>query len=588
VTIRPEPEGIALGDPAFAPLPGARADYGRLGGTVYQIEIPDHWNHKLLLFMHGFGELEPVARASPPHIRHYLIAQGYAWGASSFSSTSLIPGRAADETAALWDFFARRYGRPVRTYVTGTSMGGQAANIAAERYGDRFDGALGLCGASGQTNAVGITTTFFVAAAWAAGVTQAEYDRRASLGDLIRGRIEPALRDPGAHRRFEDMAIALTGGPRAFDHAGFEAEEATNWHRAELSLAGGLADNRDLRYPDPAFDRQVIRVHPDPAARQRFLAGSETSGHLQTKLLTLHATGDFQVPVNEAQRYQREVDRAGSSGRLVQRVMRDPGHCGFTDDEEVASFEALVSWVEHGHRPPGTNLLTRDLRHLDRTYERLPRVGTPAGGRVSGAGERVVFHGVLTVDGQPAEARYLGAVVVDRGLSTACQLTLPPVAGGRFAITVMSRAESVGCGGPGARVYLVTYPSSGQLFSREALAWPRKRRSVLATVTFSTRAPAGSAPATVGFSGAALRRDGHYLPPGTLVEAFVATTRCAVASTRRTGSFSGFILSVAGSDSIPGCTLGAPVTFRVGGRLAPETAVNDPRPAAAFDLTQPG
>src|SRR5262245_41520565 len=39
VQVRPEPE-VALGDPAFEPLPGARADFGRLGGSVYQIEVP--------------------------------------------------------------------------------------------------------------------------------------------------------------------------------------------------------------------------------------------------------------------------------------------------------------------------------------------------------------------------------------------------------------------------------------------------------------------------------------------------------------------------------------------------------------------
>ena len=37
VAFRQEPEGVALGDPAFEALPGARADFGRLGGVVYQI-----------------------------------------------------------------------------------------------------------------------------------------------------------------------------------------------------------------------------------------------------------------------------------------------------------------------------------------------------------------------------------------------------------------------------------------------------------------------------------------------------------------------------------------------------------------------
>ncbi len=151
VTVRPEPEGVMLGDPAFTPVPGAHADFGRLGGAVYQIEMPRHWNGRLVLWIHGFEDFAPEAQVSAPDFRRYLIGQHYAWGASSFSSTSLIPGRAADETAALWDYFARKYGRPTRTYVTGLSMGGAASHIAAERYPDRFDGALALSGNVGNT-----------------------------------------------------------------------------------------------------------------------------------------------------------------------------------------------------------------------------------------------------------------------------------------------------------------------------------------------------------------------------------------------------------------------------------------------------
>ena len=103
--------------------------------------------------MHGFEDFGPEAGVSAPDLRAYLVAQGYAWGASSFSSTSWIPGRATDETAALWDHFASTYGRPQRTYVVGLSMGGAAGHIAAERHADRFDGVLALCGAAGATPA---------------------------------------------------------------------------------------------------------------------------------------------------------------------------------------------------------------------------------------------------------------------------------------------------------------------------------------------------------------------------------------------------------------------------------------------------
>jgi pimeloyl-ACP methyl ester carboxylesterase len=176
VEVRDEPQGVTLADPAFEALEGATADFGRLGGAVYQIEMPDDWNGRLLLYQHGFQELEPEAWIDMPFIRNYLIRNGWAWGASSYSSTNLIPGRAADETAALWDFFVEKYGRPDRTYVTGHSMGGAATNIAAERYADRYDGALQMCGLSSKEHGLGFTADYFVAAAYVAGVTQQEFD----------------------------------------------------------------------------------------------------------------------------------------------------------------------------------------------------------------------------------------------------------------------------------------------------------------------------------------------------------------------------------------------------------------------------
>jgi hypothetical protein len=114
VAVRQEPE-VALADPAFTALPGATADYGRLGGAVYRIEKPDQWNGRLLLYMHGFENFDAEASTTAPDFRRWLIEHGYAWGASSFSTTAQIPVRSADETAALWDFFVRMYAVPARS-----------------------------------------------------------------------------------------------------------------------------------------------------------------------------------------------------------------------------------------------------------------------------------------------------------------------------------------------------------------------------------------------------------------------------------------------------------------------------------------
>ena len=593
VQVRADPEGITLGDPAFVPLPGARADFGRLGGAVYQIEVPAHWNRRLVLYMHGYEELGPEAKVTAPDIRRYLIGKGYAWGASSFSSTSLIPGRAADETAALWDHFARKYGRPTRSYVTGLSMGGMATHIAAERYANRFDGALALCGSAGQTPAVMGNTDFVVAGAFVAGVTQAELDASTGLGGLIHDRILPALRDPVAHERFENIVLDLTGGPRAFDREGFRLEEDTNWRRGEILVGAGLAPNRDTTYrlgplstvTSDDFNRTVVRLPTNDQLLRTLLEGNETTGRLQMPLLSLHSTGDGQVPIEQARILQRRVDSAGKSDLLVQRVIRDASHCGFTSTETEAGLEALVAWTERGVKPAGTNVMVQDLRRLGRTFELSPRPGTPEADSVKGAGDRVVVRGRLTLDGAPFDAKWLGAVVRRAGLITPCQYTLPPVMNGAYEITVLADGEASGCGAPGADVMLWTFAGDKQLYSRETLRWPGNGRTTTFDATFSTSAPRGAVPATSDFAGEAFDRRGQQLPPGTRIEAYVGGTRCGVASVRRTGNYSGYSLAVVGPDSIAPCKRGATLTFRVNGRLVADTTVNEPSGHGSFDLT---
>ena len=89
------------------------------------------------------------------------------------------------------------------------------------------------------------------------------------------------------------------------------------------------------------------------------------------------------------------------------------------------------------------------------------------------------------------------------------------------------------------------------------------------------------------FNGEVFRPDGRQLPSGTRIDAYIGTTRCGVASVRRTGSFSGYILNVVGPDAVRGCAHGSTITFRVNGRRALDTAVNDPERSGSLDLTVP-
>lgn len=577
-----EKPDVALADPAFEALPGARAEFGRLHGAVYQIEVPDRWNGAVVLWVHGFEELSPQAHATAPDFRRYLIRHGFAWAASSFSSTLLIPGRAADETAALWDFFATKYGRPRLSIVAGLSMGGWAAHIAAARYGSRFQGALGLCGAAGTSPGLRISAELVVAAAYVAGVTQAVYEATPP-GKLIDDTLLPALRDPAKRARFESLMVDLTGGPRAFGLEGFLQEESTNWERARQLLAFGTVPALDAPYrlgrgsgvDAAAYNRDAIVLRSNAAALEILARGTEVTGELQMPLVTLHTTGDGQVPVEQARLLTERAARAGRSSLLVTQVIEDGGHCGFTTQEQEVALAGLVDWVERCVPPPGTSVAGGDFSALDREFHLLPRPGTEAAQGIPGALARRVLEGAATLDGVPFDAPILGAVVRADGLFAPCQYTLDRVSAGRYRITILADAENAGCGKPGAEVYLWTYVSGAKLFSTAARAWPTDATTTF-DIAFRRDEPSGGLPALVEMAGEAYLSDGTHAPPGTRIEAYVGSTLCGVTATRRSGSFGGYILhTLATKES--GCAPGASLTFRIGGAPAIETVPNATR-----------
>jgi hypothetical protein len=199
--------------------------------------------------------------------------------------------------------------------------------------------------------------------------------------------------------------------------------------------------------------------------------------------------------------------------------------------------------------------------------------------------DRVVVRGRATLDGVSFDAPYLGAVVERDGLVTPCQRTLPKVRTGRYEITVLPRTEATGCGAPGGRIFLWTFVQDQIVYSTESVRWPRNGTNARFLPTFSIAAPNGGVGPVVGFAGEVLDRRGRRQPPGTRVEAYIGATRCAVASIRRAGNFTGFSIDVVGPDSVPECTLGATITFRVDGRPAVETAVNEPGHGASLNLS---
>jgi hypothetical protein len=85
------------------------------------------------------------------------------------------------------------------------------------------------------------------------------------------------------------------------------------------------------------------------------------SGNLPIPVISLHTLGDLFVPFVMQQIYAERAAAQGKSDLLVQRAIRDAGHCGFNLDELEEAFADLIFWVEDGIKPAGDDVLDPDV-----------------------------------------------------------------------------------------------------------------------------------------------------------------------------------------------------------------------------------
>lgn len=582
VTIAQEPEqGFTLADPALDALPGATVDAGYLGGTAYQIEIPDAWNGRLVMYMHG-NDIDTTLHVYPPRNRNYLIRNGYAWASSSYSvNVFVVSGLAADETAALWDLFLDKHGAPERTYVMGDSMGGAAVVTSAERYGDRYDGALALCPDAPPSD---VTTDFFVIGAFVAGVTQEEFDA-SDPAAIIGGRIRPALRDPAVRTRFEDIWIDRSGGPRPFDRKSIRVNEEQLWIYAVGNATNPSRSNETKEYELGAsagvssdeFNRGAIRFRGDPS-RDKYAANNAVTGELQIPMITMQPTGDNLTVFSGSQEIRRRVDQAGKGDLLVQRAVQSPFHCfsrGLSALELQQGFEDLVAWVEEGRKPDGEDLLG-DLSDAGRAFTSAPRIDSSDGENVPGAADRIVLTGSLTLDGQPITEGFLWGLVEKDGILTTCSYEFPIMSEGTYEMPVAAESEVSGCNAPGAKLSLGYFINGENFLSDRQVDAPTAGSSAQLDGVFARSQPAGyKGPGLIEdvrgthLSGDLIDSSGRPLRAGTVVEAFIDGTLCGrYESPPMIMVFAEpttFSLDVVRSAVIPGCTAGAPIEVRVNG-----------------------
>ncbi|WP_288405403.1 alpha/beta hydrolase [uncultured Deinococcus sp.] len=372
---------------------------GLQGPASYLIEVPDNWNGTLVMYAHGYAGTGETLSVSPPSIRAYLIAQGYAWAASSYSANYYDVRAGLEDTNALALSFGKltggKYSAPGKYLIMGVSMGGHVAgaavekeSLANERNKVNYAAALPLCGVMDQDFEFQWLGDYTLAAAQLAGLGPQRYpqsDYQTLLPDIkaaLFSDTSAALwQENGAQgTKLRELARRLTGGDRPVFELGFRTAGTQNavfsTGGSDGTINGVLTKNlygnvgRTYRWTDGAaptaaeasFNASVLRVtadtDPNPARTDGLRWLPRVNGDFSVPVLTMHTLGDFYVPFAHQQRYRRAAEAKGNGGRLVQRAIRAAGHCEFTGAEIVQAFGDLVTWEKTGQKPEGDDVLT--------------------------------------------------------------------------------------------------------------------------------------------------------------------------------------------------------------------------------------
>lgn len=358
------------------------------------------------MWTHGYagtGAALPVP--SNPIMRRYLLDNGYAWAASSYTKNYYDVRAGIEDTNALalnFNAIAAAKGRPLATptkiFITGISMGGHIAAAAVEAEAKssainkvNYAGAVPMCGVVGDTELFNYFGAYQVVAQQLAGVpvTAWPVTNFAALTPQIRSALWtnfPTTAAPigvtnAQGDKLKTAMAYVTGGPRPFYNEGFaQLGNQTNiWSSlgGDGTINGILNDNvvdtSGFTYKvdassatptaaDNAFNAAAFKIHATDNANRQRSDGlrwiPKANGDFSVPVVTLHTLGDLFVPFSMEQVYHARAVSKGNDKFLVQRAIRDVGHCTFTAAEATTAFDDMIKWEADGTKPAGDDVTT--------------------------------------------------------------------------------------------------------------------------------------------------------------------------------------------------------------------------------------
>ena len=367
---------------------------GVLGVSGYRVEVPANWNGSLVMYAHGFAGNGNVLSVNNPSIRRYLIQNGYAWAASSYSKNYYDVQAGVEDTNALANEFnkiAAKNGRtlaaPSKIYITGVSMGGHISAAAIEEETAitstskvKYAGAVPMCAVAGDTESFDTLAAIQVAAQTVAGFANNPTEKWLDIEPQVRAALFttfPSAPNGLKGAQFASILQNLTGGPRPLFAQGLafggSFPSAYGTFGSDGTVTGILNKNiLDTNRYTYTIDGDAAASAAVNASAQKLTAAPDANrlrngslrwipkvnGEIKVPVVSIHTLGDLFVPFSMQQVYQKRVAAKGNSSLLVQRAIRGASHCDFTVAEAATAFDDMIKWERDGVKPLGDDVVT--------------------------------------------------------------------------------------------------------------------------------------------------------------------------------------------------------------------------------------
>jgi len=262
---RPEPPSTS--EPV-APEPGIGLYRGELEGSKILIVSPGNWNKKLLILAHGHRAEKEDLHADFPYESMFfrtLLAEGWIVASTSYRRNGIIIEDAITDLNYLREFVIDKYGRPERTYMKGSSMGGIICLLIAENHPDRTDGILDECAPVPKelevTHSPRVPMMFFT-----------NQDEAPPVREYVSALAENAIK-PG-------LWVVKREG-----HCNFNDEETLEAFRGMVALS----ENRPIEYSREFVvekpERTSVAIFRDDRAYAKVTGFSPTYGNIYTEFV---------------------------------------------------------------------------------------------------------------------------------------------------------------------------------------------------------------------------------------------------------------------------------------------------------------